>query len=246
MQRLVARLDASAGLFRERLVAIANRSGEQLRAISVAAPADPRQPHWGNDWLPGLDGACLYSFLVERNPATFLEVGSGNSTKFARRAISDYGLRTRIVSIDPQPRAEVDEICDEMHRTGFESFDLERLSQLEAGDVVFIDNSHRALPNSDVTVMFMEMLGRLPKGCLYGLHDIFLPFDYPEEWARTRFYSEQYMLAAYLFGGGDGDEIHLPARYCASVPEIISALDGLWKLDVAVSPDGGAFWMTKG
>ena len=37
-----------------------------------------------------------------------LEIGSGNSTKFARRAIRDHRLCTRITSIDPHPRAEID------------------------------------------------------------------------------------------------------------------------------------------
>ena len=61
-----------------------------------------------NGWLPGLDSAALYAFLARTDPALYLEVGSGNSTKFARRAITDHGLRTRLVSIDPQPRAEID------------------------------------------------------------------------------------------------------------------------------------------
>jgi hypothetical protein len=32
------------------------------------------------------------------------------------------------------------------------------------------------------------------------LHDIFLPWDYPEEW-RGRYYSEQYLLAAGSWPG---------------------------------------------
>jgi hypothetical protein len=34
------------------------------------------------------------------------------------------------------------------------------------------------------------------------LHDIFLPWDYPEEW-RSRYYSEQYLLACWLLANGD-------------------------------------------
>ncbi len=36
---------------------------------------------------------------------------------------------------------------------------------------------------------------------MYGIHDIFLPNDYPTEW-NNRFYSEQYLLMMYLLGGG--------------------------------------------
>ena len=62
--------------------------------------------------------------LAGTDPATFLEVGSGNSTKFARRAIEDHGLRTRIVSIDPEPWAEIDGLCDEVLRAPAEEVDL--------------------------------------------------------------------------------------------------------------------------
>ena len=40
--------------------------------------------------------------------------------------------------------------------------------------------------NSDVTVFFTE-IANLPQGMVYGLHDIFLPWDYPEQWSN-RFY----------------------------------------------------------
>lgn len=131
-----------------------------------------------------------------------------------------------------------------MHRTGFEDFDLTRLDSLGADDVVFIDNSHRALPNSDVTVFFMEALGRLPSGCLYGLHDIFIPRDYPEAWA-PRFYSENYMLGAYLFGGADGDKIEFPASYVSQAPDILDALDPLWRAKPGILDHGGGFWLRR-
>lgn len=243
MRGLLAKLEAERGAYVDLLAHIAAQYGEALREIPMDAPDDARQPHWMNGWLPGLDGAAIYAFVADRKPKTYFEVGSGNSTKFARRAIADHNLSTRIVSVDPMPRAEVDAICDEMHRCGFEDFDLARMDDLEAGDVVFIDNSHRSLPNSDVTVFFMEALGRIPVGCLYGIHDIFLPWDYPEDWA-PRFYSEQYLLAAYLFGGADGDEIVLPGAF-ASRTDIIRALDPLWSAKPGILDHGGGFWMKK-
>ena len=246
MRRLTQRLHGDRDAYRALLQGWEARYGAALRAIAVEPPADPTAPHWRNDWIPGLDTAALYGFVADRNPGTYFEVGSGNSTKFVRRAISDLKLRTRIVSVDPAPRAEVDDLCDELHRSGFEDFDLTLLDRLGPDDVVFIDGSHRALPNSDVTVFFTEALGRLPKGCLYGIHDIFLPADYPPEWARTRFYSEQYLLAAYLFGGADGDEIVFPAAYLSDDYEVTSALDSLWAIAPRFPRNGGAFWMRKG
>jgi hypothetical protein len=43
------------------------------------------EPAWVNGFLPGLDAAALYGMLALQPPETYLEVGSGNSTRFARR-----------------------------------------------------------------------------------------------------------------------------------------------------------------
>ena len=246
MKRLTGVLRQRCNDFRSTLSTFVGEHLEKLAEIPLSAADDVRQPHWQNGWLPGLDGICIYGYVAQRKPKIYFEVGSGNSTKFARRAISDYNLSTKIISVDPHPRAEVDEICDEMHRVGFEDFDLNELRRLEANDVVFIDNSHRSLPNSDVTVFFMETLGRLPRGCLYGIHDIFLPRDYPELWAEERYYSEQYVLAAYLFGGADGDTVEMASGYISFEPDVLSALDPLWRLRPGIPDHGGGFWMTKG
>ena len=62
------------------------------------------------------------------------------------------------------------------------------------------------MPGSDVDILLNRVLPGAPAGLLVHIHDIFLPWDYPEDWA-PRFYSEQYVVAAYLFGGADGDEV---------------------------------------
>src|SRR5262249_704544 len=45
------------------------------------------QPYWGCGWLSPLDLMVLYSLVASNHPKQYLEVGSGCSTKFARRAI---------------------------------------------------------------------------------------------------------------------------------------------------------------
>ena len=171
----------------------------ELASVTVDAPESAGDPQWGNDYLPGLDAVALYAFVADLAPALYLEVGSGNSTKFAARAIRDHALPTRVVSIDPFPRAEIDALCDEVIRQPAEDVDLAVYDALAAGDILFIDNSHRVLQNSDATVMLTEVVPALAPGVLVGIHDIFLPEDYPPQWA-DRWYSEQYLLAAWLLG----------------------------------------------
>jgi hypothetical protein len=202
-------------------------------------------PCWINHFVPGLDSVALYSFLALNKPKRYFEVGSGNSTRFARKAISDHNLPTKITSIDPEPRADISKICDKIIRQPLENVDLAVFEELEAGDILFVDNSHRCLMNSDVTVVFLEILPRLKPGVLLEIHDITLPWDYPRSYIE-RYYSEQYLLAVLLLASRDW-EVVLPNWYVSRTPEYSQVLDPLWK-DPAlagVETHGCSFWMRK-
>lgn len=217
---------------------------ERFAAISVAEPADRTQPFWSNSWFSGLDAASLYTLLVAGRPKLYLEVGSGNSTKFARRAIRDAGLPTSIVSIDPEPRAEIDSLCDRRIAARLEDAPLELFDLLQPGDVLFIDNSHRCLPNSDVTVCFLDVLPRLKRGVIVGLHDIFLPADYPPGW-EARAYSEQYLLATALLAGAPW-EVLLPAYFVATSSRFTAEVERVFAHPTLAQVPrlGGAFWFS--
>jgi hypothetical protein len=207
----------------------------------------PGTPHWENDWLPALDAIAIYGFLARNDPRVYLEIGSGNSTRFAARAIADHGLRTRIVSIDPEPRAEIDALCDEVVRAPLEELEPERFAELGPEDVVFLDGSHRSFQSSDVTVFFLEVLPILPRGTIWGIHDVFLPADYPRPWV-DRWYNEQYLLATWLLGGGGGDEILLPCSHFVSQAPLLARLDALWSLPALANAPrfGSSFWLRRG
>jgi hypothetical protein len=237
---LTALMETSREAAHEAIATLAQFS-DQLAQIPIDFRGDVLEPYWINGWLPGLDGAALYGFVAGRRPGIYMEVGSGNSTKFARRGISDHQLATRVVSIDPMPRAECDELCDEIVRQPLEDIDLAVFDRLGAGDVLFIDNSHRALQNSDVTVALLEVIGQLAPGVLVGVHDIFLPDDYPVEWA-TRFYSEQYLLSAWLLGGHRGSRLVLPAWWAAKHSPLCAPLQPLWDKLAGIETHGNAFW----
>ena len=233
----------------EQAIALVHSLKERMGHISAEAdPSNPEQPHWNNGWLPGVDAGILYSLVAGRNPKNYLEVGSGNSTKFVRRAIRDCGLSTRIISVDPQPRAEVDAICDEVVRNPIEYVDIEDLvKEIEPGDVVFVDNGHRGFQNSDVTICFMELMPALPPGVLFGVHDICLPYDY-DACFLDYFYNEQYYLGMYLLAGAFEDKVVLPSFYACRepglAPRVAAALD---HPSIPESVRGGSsFWLELG
>ena len=182
-------------------------------------PDDEAEPSWLNDFLPAFDAMSLYSFVVEADPKLIVEVGSGFSTKFMRRAIRDHQLRSSIVTIDPWARPYIDRICDQVIRQPAEEADLAVFDQLQPGDLLFIDSSHRVLQNSDVTMLFLDVIPRLPPGVLVHVHDINLPYDYESD-ILDRFYSEQYILAAYLLAEGSHIQVLLPNLFISYDQEL--------------------------
>jgi hypothetical protein len=209
------------------LLALVRSYGEPLRAIPHRRVPGSSEPFWDNGWFTGLDAAMLYTLLADRNPATYVEIGSGNSTRFARRAINDHGLRTKVISVDPAPRSEVNDLCDSLWRTPLESVPIEQLvSELTSGDLVLFDGSHRSFQNSDVTVFFLEFLPRVPAGVVVGIDDIHLPNDYPAHWAN-RVYNEAYLLAVALLAG-DGLEVLLPGHFVCSDERIQPDVRETW------------------
>jgi len=228
-------------------------SSDQLLQIPLSEKKSSPEPCWINEWQDGLDTLALYGFVATRNAALLLEVGSGYSTKVARRAIRDRQLRTRIISIDPNPRAEIDQLCDEVLRQPLEKCDLTIIDRLGPGDIFFMDGSHRSFMNSDVTIFFLEILPRLREGVLVHIHDIFLPLDYRPWWLERfyphRYWSEQYLLAASLLAGHGNYDVILPNHYVSMSPQVLSATDALWKEPqlAGVSREGSSFWIqTRG
>src|SRR5438132_2758560 len=53
-----------------------------LQRIQVEGAANDAQPSWINHYFPGLDSVALYGMLARLRPRLYMEVGSGNSTKF--------------------------------------------------------------------------------------------------------------------------------------------------------------------
>jgi predicted O-methyltransferase YrrM len=240
---LYAMFAADREQYRERLRGFL-RFQEQLARIPLRQPRESAEPSWINKWLEGLDTVALYGFVAERKPRLYLEVGSGYSTKLVRRAIRDHGLATKVVSIDPHPRAEIDSICDQIIRQRLEDADLSIFAQLEAGDILFLDSSHRSFMNSDVTVFFLEVLPRLKPGVLVHLHDIHLPYDYMPERAEW-YYSEQYLLAASLVAGHANYRVLLPNAFIAEERDLVSELKPLFgRSELAgVRARGWSFWL---
>lgn len=217
---------------------------DKLSRISINETIPSAEPFWKNRYIEGLDPVTLYCFPSLLNSKLYIEIGSGNSTKFVRRAIHDNNLKTKIISIDPQPRREIDSICDEVIRQPLEDVNITLFDDLNSDDILMIDNSHRCFQNSDVTTVFLEILPRLKPGTLIYIDDIYLPSDYPPEW-KFRYYSEQYLLAVLLLADVNRYDVILPCTFIAHDEYLKRVVDSLW--DEIGLPEargyGNGFWM---
>ena len=219
-------------------------SGKIHEIKNSVEEGDPNKPGWNNGMLPGLDIIGIYTMLALKKPKRYIEVGSGNSTKVAYKAKMDCNLDTEIISIDPMPRAEIDQLTDKIIREPFENINYDEVLNLEAGEILFIDNSHRILPNSDSMVFFMEILPRLKKGVIVHVHDIYLPYDYPQ-FMCDRFYTEQYGLAMYILANPEKYATILPNYFISEDPELTKIIEPIWNHSnlINVERHGGSYWL---
>ena len=242
-------LAAQIGAGRTRYEAVVDALGAlqaDFAEVPLGGSYQNADPFWLNAWFPPLDAMVLTHMLRSSNPKRFVEVGSGVSTKFARRAVDRYGLHTKLISIDPQPRNEIDRLCDQVLRKPLEACDPAMFEALAPGDVFFLDSSHRSFQGSDVTVFFLDILPRLKPGVIVQIHDIYLPDDYISG-HLGRLWNEQYLLAAALLYGPEAFEILFPCWFAGQDPALAQRSAGALKHGPLENLNlyGASFWLQK-
>lgn len=198
----------------------------------------------GNHLFDDTDALVAYCMVRQFQPRLIIEVGSG----FSSLVLGDAAARndsSGLICVEPFPR--------EFLRQGFprlrsliekkvQEIDLNFFSQLESGDILFIDSSHTVKIGGDVNYLFLEVLPRLKPGVIVHVHDIFLPFEYRRDWVldEFRFWTEQYLLQVFLMFNSEF-EVLMANNY----------LNHYHQEDLkAAFPDlsswgGGSFWMRR-
>jgi predicted O-methyltransferase YrrM len=154
-----------------------------------------------NAYFSSPDVEALYAMIGLYRPRRIVEVGCGNSTRIMKQAILDFALDTQIVAIDPQPRVAVAALAHEVHASRVEDTRaIDIVGRLAEHDILFIDSSHQISMGNDVAFLYFNVLPALKPGVLVHVHDIFLPYEYPEDWVREHKlrFNEQTLLSAIL------------------------------------------------
>lgn len=174
----------------------------------------------GNVNFESGDADFLYQVIRHFKPGKVLEIGSGSSTKVARKALSmnaeKDNTKSRHICIEPYEQPWLESFGDiELIRAKVEDCEIDWRESLASGDLLFIDSSHMIRPQGDVLFEYLNILPQLQSGVIVHVHDIFSPRDYLENWIRrdVLFWNEQYLLEATLGNA---------ARY-----EIVAALNML-------------------
>jgi predicted O-methyltransferase YrrM len=219
------------------LEAIEGHAGDLRRIRDGAGPA-----RFDQAWFPRLDAAAAYAIVRQAGPQRIVEIGSGHSTRFLVRAVADGGLPTRITCIDPAPRADLGLLEVRHLPVLLRDADPAEFEALEAGDILFIDSSHIAMPGTDVDRLFLDVLPRLASGVLVHVHDVTLPYSYPEAWT-WRAYNEQLLAGALV--QGRGFELLFASHY--AVKDLLpSNVEGIvTELPLASGAHETSLWLRK-
>jgi predicted O-methyltransferase YrrM len=185
-------------------------------------------------------------------PKRIIEIGSGYSTRLSAQAILknreiNASYECELTAIEPYP--------SEVLRTGFpglsrlitdevQSVSLAEFEKLEEKDILFIDSSHVLCIGSDVQYEILDILPRLKKGVIVHFHDIFFPLEYHQEWVlkEMRFWSEQYLLQAFLMFNDSFKVLWTGAYMILNHPDIVANFVGSCVENPYAS---GSFWMQK-
>jgi hypothetical protein len=217
---------------------------DEYEQFPTSSTGESGRFHLNNDLFDGTDALVAYCMIRQFQPRLIIEVGSGFSSLISGEA-AVKNKSSALICIEPFPREFLRQGFPGLHsliEKKVEDIDLEFFSQLDSGDVLFIDSSHTVKIGGDVNYLFLEVLPRLKSGVIVHVHDIFLPFDYRRDWVMDefRFWTEQYLLQAFLSFNSEF-EVLMGNSYLGHYH-----MEDL-KATFPVSPwwGGGSFWMRR-
>lgn len=160
---------------------------------------------YDNGMLEFNDGFFLYAFIKKLHPKTIIEIGSGHSSGLMIETCKSIQAKTKLFFIDPYSTT-IENILKksfteehQLIKKEAQKMDLTFFKQLHKNDILFIDSSHIVKIGSDVNHILFSILPSLNSGVYVHIHDIWFPWEYPEEIIFSgRFYNELYAIRSFL------------------------------------------------
>jgi hypothetical protein len=235
------RADEQVAFVRERLL------GQQPLSFPAGPTHRRYEYHAGNEFFSLGDAWALQAILRDQGPARVIEVGSGWSSLVTARVSREcLDGKVDFTCIEPYPPDFIAAGVDGISRliaSPVQDVPVDRFRELRAGDVLFIDTAHVIKTGGDVQYLYHEVVPRLRPGVVIHIHDVFLPWDYPEDWVLGgRGWNEQYLVQSFL-AFNDAFEVLLGVAWlCRAHPELLkSAMPGF----DPVRQGGGSLWLRR-
>lgn len=134
------------------------RFRDEYEQFSSEPTGEAGRFHFNNGFFDGTDALVAYRMLRHFQPRLIIEVGSGFSSLITAEAVA-RGNQSELICIEPFPR--------DFLRAGFpglkaliekkvQDVDLDFFSELNSGDILFIDSSHTVKIGGDVNYLFSK------------------------------------------------------------------------------------------
>jgi hypothetical protein len=205
------------------------RLATELKDDIALPPGGPRYEAKNRMYGPA-DGAIYRAMLLRFRPARVIEVGSGHSTVLALdMADEPDGLpELQLTCLEPYPERLLSLLRPTDHqrvsivRQPVQDVDVTAFQELESGDFLFIDSTHVVKAGSDVAWLFLHVLPHLKPGVIVHIHDLFWPFEYPQQWLRERRdWTEAYLVHAFLSGNAEWEILLFSSWLWQRHPELV-------------------------
>jgi len=228
----------------------AQRMAEHYGSLEFGAEARPGlRYHYENPAFSYGDGIALACTILIHRPANIIEVGSGYSSAATLDVVErGLGWAAKCLFIDPYTdRLESllrpgDRGRVEVVQARVQDVEPSVYDRLGRGDILFIDSTHVVKTGSDVVHHLTRVLPRLRPGVLVHFHDVFYPFEYPEQWAvgENRSWNELYCLHAFLHSNPDWEIVFFNDFMAQAHRELLGRATPLF-----LANPGGSLWLRK-
>lgn len=195
-------------------------------------PTPGRRYYSDNTMFSFADAFALAGMVRLLQPRLVIEIGSGYSSAVVLDATDEVRSGPHLTMVEPFP-ARLQAIlrpADESRTTVIErrvqDVPLDVFAELADGDLLFIDSSHVVKTGGDVNYLLGEVVPRLGSGVTVHVHDIFYPFEVPEEWVNEgRAWAETYLLKAFLQFNSAFDIVLFMNWLQQAHPTVLEAVD---------------------
>lgn len=198
-----------------------------------------------------LDALHLYAAIRHFEPKRIIEVGSGYSSALILDTNERFfGGNIDLTFVEPYPQLlkKLMKKSDRKHDViskPIQEVDLKIFDRLHKNDILFIDSTHVSKTGSDVNTILFEIIPRLRKGVIIHFHDVFYPFEYPEDWIlQGRAWNEDYFLRAFLQFNGHFKVLLFNDFIGRHHRSKLKNLPSTFR-NTSVKKDGGSLWLEK-